>query len=1096
MKRKLLFAIVALLCSVGTWAYQTPTANGIYYIQNVETGKFLCRGNGWGTRAIVSDYGSTWQLIEDNGRYHVRVASLVAANVNQGLGDDYWMYADCSGDRDRTYQLTLVSDGQYTLTGSGISQNVYAYTKEDGDKYCVAGNATLNDNMTVISQSYWRFLSQSEYDAVIASRISAQENLVASTAGYDLATLGKSLEQLVTDANSFANKGAQATVIAVSGWTWTPETNRNGGTATGNGLIEAFKSPGKFTKTLTGLAEGIYKVSIPALFRESDNASCYSLHESGFETAGGCYISANGNTTKVASWASGATNNNYPNSMEEAKARIDAGAYSNEVYCYVGASGELNLEVSVPGFYEISEWVGSWFIMGDATATLYSDAVSDGDATTILAQADGLLDDEMDPTILSNLSSARSAFNSSRTISDYNTLHSVILEAQASADAYALFAVERTKALALGMPSEAIAELAPDVHALMVAEYNFVTDNYSYGVSLGTWAKTNAIDRSGQHWDGSDGSTYSEQNEGWGSASWTCSYSQNLTLPAGDYVFKVAGRKSSDSAVLTLTVRNGETPLGTVNDFPNGDTGKGIDTSGATNFGDGTYANNGTGRGWQWRYVKFTLEDPATVTVAVTGSASAQQQWVGFCNATVQTNDEDNVDLMTSLVNLNSAITSATLSKNTTNVGTGVFQLNETTNNTLWSAYETAKSNAEGYTLTSSSTADEVDALTAALNTAMDNYKFQAPNAPEVGKHYYIKVATAGHAKNGNAVVIGRQPYPVMSGNYISDQTGFTFNASAAPAAYLAQAVTFKQVEGNTYNIAFEREEGTVYMTYGALNDSKVNWKNQQIQGTTETAKKGEFKIVATPTANVFKIYNTIDNNYIDCQDGGSLYTDGNIEKDLFTIAEASQASVTVSCKAGKYGTVIFPFTPDVSTGFDGITFYSIEGINDVTNRVLLNEVATPVANTPYLIKNTSGEDFSKAVTGWGAAYKDSYDSGDTDIKLTGVYKAATIAASVAATADTDGAYRYVLQTQDATQAFYKVDADFTATAYKCYLTVKQDKTGSGVKAFFLDFGDADAVNDIEAAQNENTIYNLAGQRVSKAQKGLYIVNGKKVMVK
>ena len=32
--------------------------------------------------------------------------------------------------------------------------------------------------------------------------------------------------------------------------------------------------------------------------------------------------------------------------------------------------------------------------------------------------------------------------------------------------------------------------------------------------------------------------------------------------------------------------------------------------------------------------------------------------------------------------------------------------------------------------------------------------------------------------------------------------------------------------------------------------------------------------------------------------------------------------------------------------------------------------------------------------------------------------------------------------------------------------------------------------------QNSATIYNLNGQRVEKAQKGLYIINGKKVMVK
>ena len=46
-----------------------------------------------------------------------------------------------------------------------------------------------------------------------------------------------------------------------------------------------------------------------------------------------------------------------------------------------------------------------------------------------------------------------------------------------------------------------------------------------------------------------------------------------------------------------------------------------------------------------------------------------------------------------------------------------------------------------------------------------------------------------------------------------------------------------------------------------------------------------------------------------------------------FTIAEASKANVTVAAKAGKYGTIIFPFTPDVSTGFDDITFYSVKEV-------------------------------------------------------------------------------------------------------------------------------------------------------------------------
>lgn len=1074
MKRKLLFAIVALMCSVGTWAYQTPEANGIYYLYNTActdgTPGFMSTGNNYGFQVVIDNFGFPVKLISTGTDNTYKFQFI----HHQGyLSDDGFMYSDGDDNRARTITVQAQDDGTYKLLNTNNS-------KEIEDWYGnVVGDGTGNRH-----NYKWRFLSKDERNAIVAGYTTSVKLAAATSLGMpaevdteDEFDTYLNTYYIALDQSSKITNGTFDTNHVTTDWTTTPNENRDFNIGWGNAepktTPEVYQGAGYLShSTITVDKVGLYKVSVNATYRCGDAANNNRIGDLGYDGSV-AYLKANDNIAKVSDWYSGKINGNGPDSPSEANSTyFSAGKYLTEVYVYVGDAKTIDISLHSHAF----TWSG-WLMFNNFKLTYYSDEVSDDDATAILSTANDLLAQEMDATTRSNLSSAKNTFDESRTIANYSALQEAIDEAQASADAYALFAVERTKALALGMTSEAIAALAPDVHALMVAEYNFVTTNYSYGVSLGTWAKTNAIDRSGQHWDGSNGSTYSEQNEGWGSASWTCSYSQNLTLPAGDYVFKVAGRKSSDSAVLTLTVRNGETTLGTVNDFPNGDTGKGIDTSGATNFGDGTYANNGTGRGWQWRYVKFTLVDPATVTVAVTGSASAQQQWVGFCNATVQTNDEDNVDLMTSLVNLNSAITSATLTKNTTNVGTGVFQLNETTNNTLWSAYETAKSNAEGYTLTSSSTVDEVDALTAALNTAMDNYKFQAPNAPEDGKHYYIKVATSGHEKENNAVVIGRQPYPVKTGNYISDQTGFTFQASAEPAPYLAQAVTFTQVEGNTYNIAFEREEGTVYMTYGSLNDSKVNWKDSQIQGTTESAKKGTFKIVATTTANVFNIYNTNTNSTIACQTNGSLYTEaGNAD---FTIAEASQAEVTVSCKAGKFGTTIIPFTPNISNS--DIKFYTVTGVEN--ERVQITEVTEPAANVPYLIKNEGSSDFSETLSGWGTATADKVDG-----TLTGVYTAATIPASA------DNTTNYVLQTQEETQAFYKVAADFTATAYKCYLTVVTSE--NPVKAFFLDFGGEDAINGIEAETENAEIFNIAGQRVNKAQRGIYIINGKKVLVK
>ena len=430
------------------------------------------------------------------------------------------------------------------------------------------------------------------------------------------------------------------------------------------------------------------------------------------------------------------------------------------------------------------------------------------------------------------------------------------------------------------------------------------------------------------------------------------------------------------------------------------------------------------------------------------------------------------------------------------NVGTGVFQYNETTNNSLYSAYEAARASVTGYTFTTSSTASGAQTLLTALDEAVENYNNQTLNAPDAEKRYVLNIVDDGQTWNGYAVTFREN----CGDNADQGNFGIKYQTPTANTNY-NQAIKFTATTGNNYKLSIIRGDGTeMYMTTSKLGYGKDDgtYGDERIRMTSDASKALEVEIRPTSTANQFQLYNSTAPGIIANNGNENMYTANSCN---FTIAEASQASVTVSAKAGKYGTAIFPFKPDVSTGFDGITFYSIDGINDVTNRVQLNEVATPVANTPYLIKNTSGDDFSKSVTGWGAAYKDSYDSGDTDIKLTGVYTAAPIAASVDATADTDGAYRYVLQTQDATQAFYNVDANFTATAYKCYLTVKQDKTGGGVKAFFLDFGDADGIQAIDNGQltidNEKTeIYNLAGQKMSKLQKGVNIVNGKKLLVK
>ena len=79
---------------------------------------------------------------------------------------------------------------------------------------------------------------------------------------------------------------------------------------------------------------------------------------------------------------------------------------------------------------------------------------------------------------------------------------------------------------------------------------------------------------------------------------------------------------------------------------------------------------------------------------------------------------------------------------------------------------------------------------------------------------------------------------------------------------------------------------------------------------------------------------------------------------------------------------------------------------------------------------------------------------------------------------------------------FYKLSASGTIGAHKAYLTYD----GSSARAFFSFDEDSEttSISEIETMRNvgNETFYNLNGQKVQNPTKGLYIVNGKKVIIK
>ena len=93
-----------------------------------------------------------------------------------------------------------------------------------------------------------------------------------------------------------------------------------------------------------------------------------------------------------------------------------------------------------------------------------------------------------------------------------------------------------------------------------------------------------------------------------------------------------------------------------------------------------------------------------------------------------------------------------------------------------------------------------------------------------------------------------------------------------------------------------------------------------------------------------------------------------------------------------------------------------------------------------------------------------------------------------------DGSTIYALAEFDDKVGFYQVNNGIVIPAGKAYLV-----DGAGVKGFTFDFDDDDAtgislMEDGRSKMEDGAIYNVAGQRISKMQKGINIVNGKKVL--
>jgi len=186
--------------------------------------------------------------------------------------------------------------------------------------------------------------------------------------------------------------------------------------------------------------------------------------------------------------------------------------------------------------------------------------------------------------------------------------------------------------------------------------------------------------------------------------------------------------------------------------------------------------------------------------------------------------------------------------------------------------------------------------------------------------------------------------------------------------------------------------------------------------------------------------------------------------------AGATDSEMTVSdkfiapCNADGYCTIC----PTIGLDLSGVDAYIVTGASGES--VSLKKITELAAGDAAIVKGSGNVEIP---------LKSGATTSESGNKLVGVQKYT----------DTSGKAEYFLVGAE----FVKAAATSHLAAGRAYLA----GLGSGAKVLNLSFDDdATAIQSVEAEQNNGVLYNLNGVRVDNAVKGVYIQNGRKVVIK
>ena len=416
------------------------------------------------------------------------------------------------------------------------------------------------------------------------------------------------------------------------------------GPTTDFGETEFYQSTFDFNQLVKGLPMGTYEFGVSGFHRDGTYQTYFY--------AGDDKILLHGEPNSVV------------NSMAEAKTYFDNG---NGLVALMFVLENESNDIKIGIVNNDGEETDRWTIFRNFTLKYFGTAIDlteyENRWAEAVAAANAALEDEANAKVTGDELTAITAAKADvpeQTKASYIEKTNALLDATqafiAAAPAYDAYAAEKAIAEMIGVtpgvePANAAAAAA-GVNALKVAEFDFVKENYTYDYepvigTFGEWTATATVGDGGQpaepnyldyeHWSGETHAYYEQAANGWGNEhGWTIRYEKTAKLPAGDYMLKVAARSSAG----TWSLVSCSATENTVTLPNNGAATKGIDLNGNAAFEGDNFANNGTGFGWEWRYLPFTLTETADVTMQFYAEATTQYQWMSIADATLLSKQE------------------------------------------------------------------------------------------------------------------------------------------------------------------------------------------------------------------------------------------------------------------------------------------------------------------------------------------------------------------------------------------------------------------------------------------------------------------------